>query len=97
MFENVALEIEEGIAVLTIDRPDKMNAVNNATVEEIDRALSEIEKQPDVRVLILTGSGNKAFVAGADIGEVEKRDTLLGLHQSHLREVSKVPVDRISR
>ena len=86
MFENIALEMEEGIAVLTIDRPEKMNAVNNATVEEIDQALAEIEKQPDVRVLVLTGSGNKAFVAGADIREVEKRDTLLGRTETRRRQ-----------
>lgn len=86
MFENIVLEMEEGIAFLTINRPGKMNAVNSATVEEIDRALSEIEKRSDLRVLILTGSGEKAFVAGADIGEVEQRDTLSGRTETRRRQ-----------
>ena len=67
MLENIKLEYDGAIAILTINRPEKRNAVNNATVEEMDRALSELEKSDLTRVLILTGAGDKAFVAGADI------------------------------
>ena len=61
MFENIKLEYDGSIALLTINRPEKRNAVTNATVEEIDKALSEIEKRVETRVLILTGAGDKAF------------------------------------
>ncbi|KPJ78861.1 MAG: hypothetical protein AMJ54_01910 [Deltaproteobacteria bacterium SG8_13] len=86
MFENLLFGIDGVMATLTINRPDKRNAVNNATVEEIDRALSEVENNPDLRVLILTGTGEKAFVAGADIHELAKRDTLLGRTESRRRQ-----------
>jgi len=86
MFENIKLEYDGAIAILTINRPEKRNAVNNATVEEIDRALSEIEKSDLTRVVILTGAGDKAFVAGADINELARRDTLLGRSESRGRQ-----------
>jgi len=86
MFDNILLEIDGPIANLTINRPEKRNAVNNATVEEIDKALDQIEANPDLRVLILTGAGEKAFVAGADIQELDKRDTLLGRTETRRRQ-----------
>ena len=86
MLENLLFDIDGTVATLTVNRPDKRNAVNNATVEEIDRVLAEVEKNPDLRVLILTGSGDKAFVAGADIPELAKRDTVLGRTESRRRQ-----------
>jgi enoyl-CoA hydratase len=88
MSENITLEIEGGgaVAVLTINRPEKRNAVNNQTVEEIDQALARIEQNPDLRVLILTGAGDKAFVAGADVSELAKRDTLSGRTETRRRQ-----------
>ncbi len=86
MFENIKFELDGPIAVLTINRPDKRNAVNNATVEEMDRALSELEKSGEARALILTGAGDKAFVAGADISELARRDTYLGRLETRRRQ-----------
>lgn len=86
MFENILLEIDGVIATLTINRPDKRNAVNNATVEEIDQALDQVEANRDLRVLILTGAGEKAFVAGADIKELDNRDTILGRTETRRRQ-----------
>jgi enoyl-CoA hydratase len=86
MSENIKLEIEGPIAVLTINRPEKRNAVNNQAVEDIDAALAQIEKNPDLRVMILTGAGEKAFVAGADVNELAKRDTLLGRTETRRRQ-----------
>jgi enoyl-CoA hydratase len=86
MFENIKLEYADGIAFLTINRPEKRNAVNNATVEEIDKALSQVEKEPSVRVLILNGAGDKAFAAGADINELARRDSLLGRSETRRRQ-----------
>lgn len=67
--ENIILEQEEGIATIFINRPEKLNALNKATIEELHDTLILVDKNPDVRVIILTGSGEKAFVAGADIAE----------------------------
>ena len=86
MFENILLEIDGPIATLTINRPEKRNAINNATTEELDKALDQVEADPDLRVLILTGAGEKAFVAGADIKELDKRDTLLGRSETRRRQ-----------
>jgi enoyl-CoA hydratase len=86
MFENIKVEYDGTLAVLTINRPEKRNAVTNATVEEIDNALSELEKNEQLRVLILTGAGDKAFVAGADIGELARRDTMLGRIETRRRQ-----------
>lgn len=86
MFETILLEIDGPIATLTVNRPDKRNAVTNAVVEEIDKALDQVEANPELRVLILTGAGEKAFVAGADIGELDKRDTILGRTETRRRQ-----------
>ena len=86
MFENILLDIDGAIATLTVNRPDKMNAVNNATVEELAAALDQIEKNQELRVLILTGAGEKSFVAGADIGEVKNRDALIGRAETRRRQ-----------
>lgn len=67
--ENIILEHEKGIATIYINRPEKLNALNKATIQELHETLQLIDENPDVRVIIITGSGEKAFVAGADIAE----------------------------
>lgn len=69
-FANLKLEREGGLAVLTVARPQALNALNSQTFHELDRALSEIESHAETRALIVTGEGPKAFVAGADIAEM---------------------------
>ncbi len=86
MYENILFETVGPIARLTVNRPDKRNAVNNATVEEIDQALARVETEADLRVLIVTGAGDKAFVAGADIRELDKRDTIRGRSETRRRQ-----------
>jgi enoyl-CoA hydratase len=66
----VRLEVDSGIALLTIDRPGALNALNAATLLELEAALRMVEQEPSVRALIVTGAGEKAFVAGADIAEM---------------------------
>jgi len=68
-FENILIAYQEQLAIITINRPTKLNALNKATIEELHQALVLLEKQDSVRVIIITGSGEKAFVAGADISE----------------------------
>lgn len=66
-------EVSDRIATVTINRPDKLNALNDAVMEELGRAAEEIATRADVGGAILTGAGPKAFVAGADIGELAKQ------------------------
>ncbi len=68
-YENVLAEIENGVLTMTVNRPDKLNALNVKTIEELHEALLEAENEKEVRVVIITGAGTKAFVAGADIAE----------------------------
>jgi len=68
-FENLLTIVENGILTITINRPDKLNALNRKTVEEIGAAVKKAESSKDVKAIIITGSGKKSFVAGADISE----------------------------
>ncbi len=86
MFENILLATEGPIATLTINRPEKRNAIDNQTIEEMARALDQVESNPDLRILIVTGAGEKAFVAGADIQELQARDTVLGRSETRTRQ-----------
>lgn len=72
-FKNLTLDIKSGIAAITMNRPDALNALNSATFHELNRAYSAIEKEASVGVVIITGAG-KAFVAGADIVEMKDMD-----------------------
>lgn len=67
--EHILCEIKNEVLVITINRPDKLNALNRQTIEELHDTLAEAEDQGDIRAIILTGAGKKAFVAGADIAE----------------------------
>ncbi|HNC43556.1 MAG TPA: enoyl-CoA hydratase-related protein [Acidobacteriota bacterium] len=69
MYENLLIEKQGAIAFLKINRPDKLNALNIPTRNEILKALEELHDDAEVRVLIVTGVGEKAFIAGADISE----------------------------
>src|ERR1019366_337490 len=71
-FQNLHLEIKNQIAYITIDRPKVLNALNMLTMDELRQAFSEVKDDAEVRVVILTGGGEKAFVAGADIGELSQ-------------------------
>tara|TARA_R110001632_G_scaffold19898_13_gene59887 strand:+ start:2250 stop:3032 length:783 start_codon:yes stop_codon:yes gene_type:complete len=68
-FENILVSQENGLAIITINRPKKLNALNKATIEELHHAFDSLEDSSSVKVIVITGSGEKAFVAGADISE----------------------------
>lgn len=68
-YENIYIEEEKDLAILTINRPKKLNALNKRTLEELHVAFKELEEDRAIKAIILTGSGEKAFVAGADIAE----------------------------
>jgi len=69
IFENLLTAIENGVLTITINRPDKLNALTKKTVEEIGIAVRNAESDATVKAIIITGSGQKSFVAGADIAE----------------------------
>ena len=68
-FENILLSQKEALAIITINRPKKLNALNKATIEELHEAFQVLDKDSSVKEIVITGSGEKAFVAGADISE----------------------------
>lgn len=68
-YNNIVSEINEGIALVTINRPSKLNALNKETIQELHEVFKDLNENSTVKVVILTGSGEKAFVAGADISE----------------------------
>jgi len=72
-YQNLLVETRDRIARLTVNRPEKLNALSRATLQEMDRAFASFADDPEVRVVILTGAGSKAFVAGADIQELTQQ------------------------
>jgi enoyl-CoA hydratase len=68
-FENILIASENGIGHITINRPSKLNALNIATIKELHDGLESLNTNPEIKVIIITGEGEKAFVAGADISE----------------------------
>jgi enoyl-CoA hydratase len=75
-FDNIIYEVNDDIAVITFNRPKALNALNGALLDELAQALDQIEADADIRVLVLTGAGEKSFVAGADITEIAKYNPL---------------------
>ena len=90
-YENIIFETEGDVAVIKFNRPKALNAINIDVVKDIQKALDEVESNPAVRVLILTGEGDKAFVAGADISmmvnlaPLKLREFSVALHELGFR------------
>src|SRR5205809_6524333 len=82
-FDNTVFEKKNSIAYVTVNRPKVLNALNMATMEELRAAFHEIKNDASVRVVIFTGAGEKAFIAGADIGELAKHDAVSGKEYTH--------------
>src|SRR5260370_7828881 len=72
-YQTLLFEIRDGIAFVTINRPDKLNALNDQVVAELGQAADRITSDDSIRGVILTGAGPKAFVAGADIADLAKQ------------------------
>ena len=95
-YENVKTDNRDGVLWITIDRPKVLNALNAQTVEEIGRAFADARKDDSVRAVVVTGSGEKAFVAGADINELATMTPMVGKFvseqgQSVFLEIEKFP------
>jgi enoyl-CoA hydratase len=72
-YDNLLIDDREAVRTIIVNRPDKLNALNRKTLAELDRAFVEASEDESVRAIVLTGSGEKAFVAGADIGEIREQ------------------------
>lgn len=77
-YHNLITEKEEGLGWIIVNRPDKLNALNAETIQELKEAFLSFQDDEEVKAVILTGSGEKAFVAGADIGELARLDDASG-------------------
>ena len=82
-FENILFSTKDSIAYVTVNRPKVLNALNMATMEELRTAFHALKSDKGVRVVILTGAGEKAFIAGADIGELSKQDAITAKEYTH--------------
>lgn len=92
--ENVLLERDGPVVIVTINRPRVLNALNAQTLDELETVFTEAQRQDDVRVILLTGAGDKAFVAGADINELSVQTPVGG--RDHARR-GQALFDRIER
>lgn len=86
-YANLLIELNDAVAWVTVNRPDKLNALNRATLTELQSAFDALRADAQVRVIVLTGAGPKAFVAGADIAEMR------GLNAIEARDFSKLGQD----
>jgi len=92
----VLVDIDGHIATVTINRPDKLNALNTAVREQFVAALADLDANDDVRVVIVTGAGEKAFVAGADIAEFDGETAYAGYHLAKNFGIFEAP-DKFSK
>ena len=83
-YEHIIWEVRDGIVTVTFNRPKALNALNAALLQEFSLALDQVAENEDLRVVVLTGAGNKAFVAGADISELATFNPLEARHFSTL-------------
>jgi enoyl-CoA hydratase len=91
-YENIIFSVEEFIATITFNRPKALNALNSGLLSELSHALDEIAADEDIRVLLLTGAGDKAFVAGADISELA---TFNGLQAKHFAQSGHAIIQKL--
>jgi enoyl-CoA hydratase len=100
-YENLLFQVEDGIAVLTMNRPKALNALNSRTLAELDQVLQAEARDPAVRALVVTGAGEKAFVAGADIAEMSAMSpvqarTFAELGQRAFARLEALPIPTIA-
>jgi len=77
-YKNILLQIESHVATVTINRPDKLNALNHETLTELKSVFEKIKSDENIFVVVITGNGEKAFIAGADISEINKLNIVDG-------------------
>ncbi len=101
MGDLIRAEDQDSIRILTVSRPEKLNALNASVLEDLGAAIAAAESSPDLRCLIVTGAGEKAFIAGADIGELATLSPLEGREharrgQALFDRIANLPVPTIA-
>ncbi len=96
-FQNIRFEKKNQIAYITIDRPKVLNALNMATMQELKQAFAAIKDDDEVRVVILTGAGEKAFVAGADIGELSQHSPVSAKEYTHKGQATVDAIENLGK
>jgi enoyl-CoA hydratase len=96
-YKNIAVTFEGQIGILTINRPKALNALNIETLQEIQMGIQEVKDHPEGRVLILTGSGEKAFIAGADISQMKNMNSIEALNFSKLGHLTLKMIQDLDR
>jgi len=96
-YQTLLLEIRDGIAIVTVNRPDKLNALNDLVVSELHQAANQLKADPAVRGVILTGAGPKAFVAGADIGDLAKQGVIDGRQRALMGQQMLYALERMGK
>jgi enoyl-CoA hydratase len=100
-FENLLFEVREGIGIITLNRPKALNALNTALLNEMGALLDDIAKNDEIKVVIITGGGEKAFAAGADISEMQSMNAMEGRAFSangmkHISKLETIPQPTIA-
>ena len=96
-FTNIICETEKSIATVTINRPKALNALNRETLEELICCFSELQKDSTVLAVIITGAGEKAFIAGADISYMHQFDVLAGREFGRIGQQAMTVIETFSR
>ena len=96
-FKNVLLSVEGEIGILTVNRPKALNALNIETLSDLQMAIQEVRNNAGLKVLIVTGAGDKAFVAGADILEMKNMNSIEGLNFSRLGHATLKMIQDLDR
>lgn len=98
VFENIAVESDGPVATITLNRPKVLNALNAQLLRELSNALSELEANENVRAVVITGSGEKAFAAGADIGELNALPNAVeGAQKARTGQAVTLQIERMSK
>ena len=96
-FKNILLSFEGDVGILMINRPKAMNALNVETLQEIQMGIQEVRNHPEAKVLIFTGAGEKAFIAGADISEMRGMNSIEALNFSKLGHLTLKMLEDLDR
>ena len=96
-FQNIRFERKNQIAYVTIDRPKVLNALNMATMQELKSVFADLKDDADVRVVILTGAGEKSFVAGADINELAQQTPVSAKEYTHLGQAIVDAIENLGK
>lgn len=95
--ETIAYQVENGIGIVTFNRPKALNALNSTMFKELSELMDHVEKDSEVKVVVFTGAGEKAFIAGADIKEMSDKDSLAAFEFALLAKEAVNKIDNLNR